>query len=76
LLGAVKCGLNISATRMVHFGQPSAELREKHRACCYLDACFNLETRPGASVAAIFSRAVKEVSYDGNTLQRPDILMR
>ena len=58
VLGAVKWGLGISATRMVHFGEPPAELRERHRACCYVDACLNLETRPGASVADIFSRAV------------------
>ncbi len=58
VIGASKWGLGISATRMVHFGEPPAELRERHVACCRVDACFNLETRPGADVAEIFRRAV------------------
>ncbi len=65
VLGAVRWGLGISATRMVHFGGPPTELRERHQACCYVDACFNLETRPGASVADIFSRAVKAYEESG-----------
>jgi len=58
VVGAVKWGLGISATRMVHFAEPSEELAQRHRACCSVDACLNLETRPGASVADIFRRAV------------------
>jgi len=65
VVGAVKWGLGISATRMVHFGEPSAELRNKHRACCTVDACFNLETRPGASVAEVFTRAVEVYAETG-----------
>ncbi len=62
VVGASKYGLGISATRMVHFGEPPAELRDRHAACCYVDACFNLGSRPGAQVADIFRRAV--AAYD------------
>lgn len=58
VIGASKWGLGISATRMVHFGQPPAELREKHAACCFVDAAFNLETRPGAEVAQVFRAGI------------------
>jgi Xaa-Pro aminopeptidase len=65
VMGAIKYGLGVYATRMVHFGEPSAELRDKHAACCLVDACFNLETRPGASVGAIFRRAVEVYAGGG-----------
>ncbi|MCD6362187.1 MAG: M24 family metallopeptidase, partial [Armatimonadetes bacterium] len=58
VLGCSKWGLGISATRMVSFGQPDAEMRDKHAACCYVDACLNLETRPGAAVSEVFRKAV------------------
>ncbi len=62
VVGACKWGLGISATRMVHFGKPAADLRDRHRACCYVDACFNLSSRPGTPVSEIFRRAV--AAYD------------
>lgn len=65
VIGAIKYGLGVYATRMVHFGEPAAELRDKHAACCLVDACFNLETRPGASVGAIFRRAVDVYAGSG-----------
>lgn len=65
VIGAIKYGLGVWATRMVHFGEPSAELRDRHAACCLVDACFNLETRPGASVSAIFRRAVDVYARSG-----------
>lgn len=58
-------GLQASATRLVHFGDISAELRDKHNACCLVDACFNLETRPGARVANVFARALQTYAATG-----------
>jgi antitoxin VapB len=52
VVGARKWGLDISATRLVHFGKLPAELAEKHRAVCQIDATFISETRPGEGIAA------------------------
>jgi len=65
VLGCSKWGLGISATRMVSFGEPSAEIRDKHAACCHVDACLNLETRPGAVVSEIFDKAVSAYAERG-----------
>jgi Xaa-Pro aminopeptidase len=65
VLGATKHGLGVSTTRMVHFGEPSAELRERHAACCFVDACFNLRTRPGADVAEVFRHAIAAYEETG-----------
>jgi len=51
-------GLIVSATRLVHFGPLPQELADKHHAVCTIDACFNLETVPGAAVKDIFRQAV------------------
>ena len=58
VIGAVKWGLGISATRLVHFGELPAELADKHSAVCQVDAAFILETRPGAAVSDIFKKAL------------------
>ncbi len=58
-------GLQASATRIVHFGELPAELRQKHHACCVVDACFNLETKPGARVASVFARALQTYAATG-----------
>lgn len=58
-------GLQASATRIVHFGGLSPELRQKHDACLKVDACFCLESRPGASVRSIFSHAVQTYAATG-----------
>jgi Xaa-Pro aminopeptidase len=66
VIGARRWGLGVSATRIVHFGEPEAELRRKHVAVCRLDACLIGETRPGAKVKDIFAKAVAmygEVGY-------------
>lgn len=65
VIGAVRHGLGVFATRMVHFGEPPAELREKHVACCYVDAAFNLSTVPGAEVAEIFRRGMAAYEESG-----------
>ncbi len=66
VVGASKHGLGISATRMVHFGEPPTELRDKHAACCYVDACLNLETVPGASVREVFAKGVAAYEETGH----------
>ena len=58
-------GLVVSVTRMVHFGELSQELIDKHRAVCTVDACFNLESQPGAPVADIFAQGVEAYAATG-----------
>jgi Xaa-Pro aminopeptidase len=58
-------GLQASATRLVHFGELSADLRVRHDAVCRVDACFCLETKPGAKAATIFERAVQTYAATG-----------
>ncbi|HCA47304.1 MAG TPA: hypothetical protein DEP45_08055 [Armatimonadetes bacterium] len=65
VIGVTKWGLGVFATRMVHFGEPPAELRDKHAACCYVDACFNLESVPGANIADVFAKAVAAYQETG-----------
>lgn len=65
VIGVTKWGLGTFATRMVHFGEPPTELRDKHAACCYVDACLNLETVPGADVAEIFRKATEAYANAG-----------
>jgi len=65
VLGASKYGLGISATRIVHFGEPETELCDRHAACCHVDACLNVETRPGAIVSDVFRRAIDAYAASG-----------
>ena len=58
-------GLQASATRLVHFGELPPELRDKHQACALVDACFCLETKPGARVPTIFARAMQTYAATG-----------
>jgi Xaa-Pro dipeptidase len=58
-------GLVNSSTRLVHFGEPSDDLHRRHEACVQVDACFNLETRPGVSAGAVFSKAVQTYAETG-----------
>lgn len=63
--GARKWGLICSATRMVHFGPRSPELRCKHEAVALVDATFIAETVPGAAMSDIFNRAVEVYKMTG-----------
>ncbi|MGD9497120.1 MAG: M24 family metallopeptidase [Armatimonadota bacterium] len=65
VIGATRYGLGVYATRMVHFGEPPAELRDRHVACCLVDACFNLHTVPGAKVSEIFRAAADAYAQAG-----------
>lgn len=65
VIGASKWGLGVFATRIVHFGEPPTELRDRHAACCYVDACLNLRTVPGARVGDIFAAAVEAYEESG-----------
>lgn len=47
-------GLIASATRTVHFGQLSRNLRKRHEASCYVDIVLNMATRPDAIASDIF----------------------
>ena len=58
-------GLVVSSTRLVHFGPLPQELADKHRAVCTVDACFNLETVPGAAGKDIFRQAVDTYAATG-----------
>lgn len=54
-----QAGLIVSATRLVSFGKLSPELERKHKAVVYVDAAFNLETKPGKMMAEIFTDGLK-----------------
>ena len=58
-------GLICSATRIVHFGQVSEELRRKHQAVVAVDATFNAHTRIGARIGDIFSAGVAAYAAEG-----------
>jgi Xaa-Pro dipeptidase len=58
-------GLIVSATRLVSFGKLSPELEQKHKAVAYVDAAFITETKPGKSMAEIFTAGVKAYRDSG-----------
>jgi len=65
VIGARKWGLDISATRLVHFGPLDDELIDKHRAVCQVDATFLAETVPGAAVRDIFRKGIAAYEATG-----------
>ncbi len=58
-------GLHLSATRLAHFGELPEDLRKRHYACAQVDACLNLETRPGAVASEVFNRGVRMYAETG-----------
>ncbi|MCY3800343.1 MAG: M24 family metallopeptidase [Chloroflexi bacterium] len=62
---ATRHGLYASLTRLVHFGSPTKELRDKARACAEIDAAMISATRVGAPVSSIFSSAVQAYADQG-----------
>lgn len=65
VIGARRWGLGVSASRIVHFGQPDPELLRRHEAVCRVDACLIASTVPGAKVSEIFERAVQAYAEVG-----------
>jgi antitoxin VapB len=63
--GARRWGLVTSMSRLVHFGKLPDELKEKHKACVYVDTAFIHATRPGNSVSAIFNKGVEAYAEAG-----------
>ncbi len=57
-------GLVAAVTRLVHFGEPTEDLRRRHAAVCDVDARMMLATRPGRPVADVFAAA--QAAYAGN----------
>lgn len=58
--GARKWGLVVSTTRLVSFGDISADLRRRHDAVVRIDAGLIARTTPGANVGEVFRRAVAD----------------
>ncbi len=60
-----KQGLVCSLTRLVHFGPPSAEIRQKAEAVARVDAALIAATRPGRSLRELFALAQQEYANTG-----------
>lgn len=65
VVGGKREGLNLSATRLVHFGPVSPELRERHAACARVDAAFLAATRPGVALSEVFRRGEEAYAAEG-----------
>lgn len=65
VLCARKWGLVASVTRFVHFGTLPDDLAQRQRATAEVDATFLAATRPGASIADVFARAVARYEAAG-----------
>jgi Xaa-Pro aminopeptidase len=68
MLAAVgrRYGLHASLTRMAHFGEIPAELRDKHVACTLVDASMIFFSRPGEPCAEVFRRAQRLYEKTGH----------
>ena len=62
---AVRHGLYCSLTRLVHFGEPPSELREKARACAEVDAAYIDATKVGSTAAEIFAAGQRGIRRPG-----------
>ena len=58
-------GLHISLTRVVSFGPLDSDLAARHRAVTAIDTRFNLESRAGASLGEIVSKAIEQYASEG-----------
>ena len=64
-VGGRRHGLIASATRLVHFGALSYELKEKHHAVVEVDATFIAGSSSGAAVKDVFEQACQWYNYYG-----------
>ena len=62
---AVKGGLNVALTRLVHFGPPPQEIVEKHKAVVNVDATLITSTVPGKSYSEIFDKGARAYAQAG-----------
>ena len=58
-------GLVAALTRLVHFGEPSDDLKRRHRAVCAVDAAMMAATKPGTPAADVLARAQKAYAAGG-----------
>lgn len=65
VVGGKRHGLNLSATRLVHFGAISDELRERHAACARVEAAFLAATHPGAALSEVFHAGQAAYAAEG-----------
>jgi Xaa-Pro dipeptidase len=65
VVGARRWGLVASLTRVVHFGEPSAEIRRRHAAVTAVDAAFIRATRPGATAGEVFRAGMAAYAAHG-----------
>jgi Xaa-Pro aminopeptidase len=65
VVGARRWGLIASLTRLVHFGEPDAELRRRHLAVAGVDAAFMRATQPGAVAGEIFKAGMAAYAAHG-----------
>jgi Xaa-Pro dipeptidase len=65
VLVAEKWGLNAAATRFVHFGPLTDELKRKYEAVAVVDNAYLSHTRPGAAVADVFRAGLAAYAATG-----------
>jgi Xaa-Pro aminopeptidase len=63
--GARKWGLIVSATRLVHFGPLSDDLRRRHDSVARVDAAMISATVPGARMGDIFRKCIDTYAQTG-----------
>lgn len=60
-----RAGLHASLTRMVSFGETSAELQSRQAACARIDARMILESRPGRALSDVFQAGIEQYGLEG-----------
>ena len=58
-------GLIANCTRFVHFGPIPDDLRHRQQAVCNVDSCINLATRPGRTMAEVFTDLQNAYAVNG-----------
>lgn len=65
VIGGRRQGLNLSITRLVHFGAIPEELRQRHLACARVEVAILAATLPGTPIAGIFHVAQEAYAAEG-----------
>ena len=65
VVGVKKWGLIVSATRLVHFGPLTDELKRKHDAVTQVDAAFIAGAKPGVNMRDVFKHALNVYKQTG-----------